>query len=600
MLSVDGWGRLRPGLCQQQQRLVRRVISPSRRCFYKPHKPTKTKYTTKNFKEESPVQLSDLLGLLGGLALFLYGMQMMSSGLEAAAGDRMKSILERLTANRFMGVLVGAAITAVIQSSSATTVMVVGFVNAGMMTLNQAVWIIMGANVGTTVTGILVSLDMGAIAPLFAFLGVVFVVFVKKPKLQNIGQILAGLGVLFIGMDMMSAAMAPLRDSQTFIHLVSNFSNPLLGILAGAGFTAVVQSSSAAVGILQTLSNSGIIPFSSAVFVLFGSNIGTCITAVLAAIGTSRNARRTTIIHLMFNIIGTVVFTVAVMALPITDLIESLIPGPMAQIAAMHTSFNIITTILLLPLGNYLAKAAVKILPELPEEDADEAMKLEYLTPVHPTAKENVLGSSAIYVDQLQHELMRMLSMARSNVQDSFDTVLNRSRSQVEQISKTEDYLDFLNKEISKHISNLITYETNERSSTIVSSYFTISSNIERIGDHAMNVCGYSKRLLEKNVTFSEEANREMLQMRDVCLKAIDALLKDTGDLQWLSEIAALEQKIDDMTIQFRRNHLGRMRSGVCSDEACILYAELLTDFERIGDHVLNIGQELTVVHEQA
>lgn len=600
MLSVDGWGRLRPGLCQQQQRLVRRVISPSRRCFYKPHKPTKTKYTTENFKEESPVQLSDLLGLLGGLALFLYGMQMMSSGLEAAAGDRMKSILERLTANRFMGVLVGAAITAVIQSSSATTVMVVGFVNAGMMTLNQAVWIIMGANVGTTVTGILVSLDMGAIAPLFAFLGVVFVVFVKKPRLQNIGQILAGLGVLFIGMDMMSAAMAPLRDSQTFIHLVSNFSNPLLGILAGAGFTAVVQSSSAAVGILQTLSNSGIIPFSSAVFVLFGSNIGTCITAVLAAIGTSRNARRTTIIHLMFNIIGTVVFTVAVMALPITDLIESLVPGPMAQIAAMHTSFNIITTILLLPLGNYLAKAAVKILPELPEEDADEAMKLEYLTPVHPTAKENVLGSSAIYVDQLQHELMRMLGMARSNVQDSFDTVLNRSRSQVEQISKTEDYLDFLNKEISKHISNLITYETNERSSTIVSSYFTISSNIERIGDHAMNVCGYSKRLLEKNVTFSEEANREMLQMRDVCLKAIDALLKDTGDLQWLSEIAALEQKIDDMTIQFRRNHLGRMRSGVCSDEACILYAELLTDFERIGDHVLNIGQELTVVHEQA
>lgn len=546
------------------------------------------------------MQLSDLLGLLGGLALFLYGMQMMSSGLEAAAGDRMKSILERLTANRFMGVLVGAAITAVIQSSSATTVMVVGFVNAGMMTLNQAVWIIMGANVGTTVTGILVSLDMGAIAPLFAFLGVVFVVFVKKPKLQNIGQILAGLGVLFIGMDMMSASMAPLRDSQTFIHLVSNFSNPLLGILAGAGFTAVVQSSSAAVGILQTLSNSGIIPFSSAVFVLFGSNIGTCITAVLAAIGTNRNARRTTIIHLMFNIIGTVVFTAAVMVLPITDLIESLVPGPMAQIAAMHTSFNIITTILLLPLGNYLAKAAVKILPELPEEDADEAMKLEYLTPVHPTAKENVLGSSAIYVDQLQHELMRMLDMARSNVQDSFDTVLNRSRSQVEQISKTEDYLDFLNKEISKHISNLITYETNERSSTIVSSYFTISSNIERIGDHAMNVCGYSKRLLEKNITFSEEANREMLQMRDVCLKAIDALLKDTGDLQWLSEIAALEQKIDDMTIQFRRNHLGRMRSGVCSDEACILYAELLTDFERIGDHVLNIGQELTVVHEQA
>ena len=545
------------------------------------------------------MQLSDLLGLLGGLALFLYGMQMMSSGLEAAAGDRMKSILERLTANRFMGVLVGAAITAVIQSSSATTVMVVGFVNAGMMTLNQAVWIIMGANIGTTVTGILVSLDMGAIAPLFAFLGVVFVVFIKKQQLQNIGQILAGLGVLFIGMDMMSAAMSPLRDSQLFIDLVSNFSNPLLGILFGTVFTAVIQSSSAAVGILQTLANSGIIPFSSAVFVLFGSNIGTCVTAVLAAIGTNRNARRTTVIHLMFNIIGTAVFTVAVLVLPITSLIESLVDGPMAQIAAMHTTFNIVTTLLLLPLGNYMAKAAVKILPELPEEDTGDEMKLEFLTPVHPTAKENILGSSAIYVEQLQHELMRMLGMARDNIKASFDTVIARDRSQVEKVGQVEDYLDFLNKEISKHISTLITYETNERGSTMVSSYFTITGNIERIGDHAMNVCGYTKRLVEKNITFSDMANEEMGQMRDVCLKAIDALLKDTGDLVWLSEIAALEQKIDDMTVQFRRNHLDRMRSGICSDEACILYAELLTDFERIGDHVLNIGQELAVIHEQ-
>ena len=543
------------------------------------------------------MQLSDLLGLLGGLALFLYGMQMMSSGLEAAAGDKMKSILERLTANRFLGVLVGAAITAVIQSSSATTVMVVGFVNAGMMTLNQAVWIIMGANIGTTVTGILVSLDMGAIAPLFAFLGVVFVVFVKNQKLQNIGEILAGLGVLFIGMDMMSASMSPLRDSQLFIDLVSNFSNPLLGILFGAGFTAIIQSSSAAVGILQTLANSGIIPFSSAVFVLFGSNIGTCITAVLAAIGTSRNARRTTIIHLMFNIIGTAFFTVAVLVLPITSLIESLVAGPMAQIAAMHTTFNLVTTCLLLPLGNYLAKAATKILPELPEEVTDE-MHLEFITPIPSTAKENVLGMSAIYVEQLQHELMRMLSMARDNIKDSFDAVIARDRSKVEKIGQVEDYLDFLNKEISKNISTLIAYETNEHSSTMVSSYFTITGNIERVGDHAMNVCGYTKRMTEKNITFSDAANEEMVQMRDVCLKVIDTLLKDKGDLVWLSEIAALEQKIDDMTVQFRRNHLDRMRAGTCSDEACILYAELLTDFERIGDHALNIGQELAVIHE--
>lgn len=543
------------------------------------------------------MQFSDLLGLLGGLALFLYGMQMMSSGLEAAAGDKMKSILERLTANRFMGVLVGAVITAVIQSSSATTVMVVGFVNAGMMTLNQAVWIIMGANIGTTVTGILVSLDMGAIAPLFAFLGVVFVVFIKNQKLQNIGQILAGLGVLFIGMDMMSAAMNPLRDSQLFIDLVSNFSNPLLGILCGTVFTAVIQSSSAAVGILQTLASAGIIPFSSAAFVLFGTNIGTCVTAVLASVGTNRNARRTTIIHLMFNIIGTVIFTLAIMVLPITSLIESLVAGPMAQIAAMHTSFNIVTTLMLLPLGNYLAKLAVKILPELPEEEIEE-MHLEFLTPVHPTAKENILGTSAIYVEQLQHELMRMLTMARENIDDSFQAVINRDRSNAEKIEQVEDYLDFLNKEISKHISTLITYETNERGSTMVSSYFTITGNIERIGDHAMNVCGYTRKLLEKNITFSDAASKEMAQMRDVCLKVVDYLLNNQGDLIWLSEIAALEQQIDDMRRQFRQAHLGRMKSGECSDEACILYSELLTDFERIGDHALNIGQELAVIHE--
>ena len=546
------------------------------------------------------MNLDILLGLLGGLALFLYGMQMTSSGLEAAAGDKMKSILERLTSNRFMGVLVGAIITAVIQSSSATTVMVVGFVNAGMMTLNQAVWIIMGANIGTTITGILVSLDMGAIAPLFAFVGVVLVVFIKKQKIQHVGQILAGLGVLFIGMDMMSAAMAPLRQSQMFIDLVSNFSNPVIGILVGAGFTAIIQSSAAAVGIVQTLANADIIPFASAAFVLFGTNIGTCITAVLASIGTNRNARRATIIHLLFNVIGTVVFTSLVLVLPVTNLIESLVSNPMAQIAAMHTSFNIVTTILLLPLGNYLAKLAITILPELPQTAEDkQSMHLAYIKPISRPGTDRRLGISAINEDQLQNELMRMLSMARDNISDSFQAVINRDRSLIEKVSYVEDYLDFLNKEISKHISNLIAYETNENSSAVISNFFTITGNIERIGDHAMNVCGYTRKLTERNISFSSQAAEELVQMRDVCLKAIDTLmLRGGGDLLWLSDVAALEQRIDDMTIQFRRAHLQRMKEGVCTDEACILYAELLTDFERIGDHVLNIGQELAAIHE--
>ena len=358
-----------------------------------------------------PMSVSGLLSLLGGLALFLYGMQMMSSGLEAAAGSKMKLILERLTANRFLGVLVGAGITAVIQSSSATTVMVVGFVNSGMMTLNQAVWIIMGANIGTTITGQLIALDVGALAPLFAFIGVAMVVFVKMPRAHHIGQIMAGLGVLFIGMEMMSSSMMPLRDSQAFVDLMTRFSNPLLGIAVGALFTALIQSSSASVGILQALATSGAISFSSSVFILFGQNIGTCITAVLASIGTSRSAKRATIIHLMFNIIGTVLFTILCILFPLADLVASFTPdAPAAQIANMHTTFNIVTTLLLLPLGNQLASLAVRILPEQPEENRDE-MHLEYLTPVQVSSKDGNLGASAIHIGQLQQELDRMLDM---------------------------------------------------------------------------------------------------------------------------------------------------------------------------------------------
>ena len=301
--------------------------------------------------------LTDFMGLLGGLALFLYGMQMMSVGLEAAAGNKMKQILERLTANRFLGVLVGAVITAVIQSSSATTVMVVGFVNSGMMTLRQAVWIIMGANIGTTITGQLIALDVGAIAPLIAFLGVAIVVFSKNEKLHHIGNIFAGLGILFIGMDMMSAAMKPLADSEEFVSLLTKFENPLLGILAGMIFTALIQSSSASVGILQALAGIGDIGLNIAAFVLFGQNIGTCITALLASIGTSRNAKRTTVIHISFNVIGTIIFTILCLSTPLVAMVQGWTPNnASAQIANLHTLFNIVTTILLLPFATWLTR----------------------------------------------------------------------------------------------------------------------------------------------------------------------------------------------------------------------------------------------------
>ena len=541
------------------------------------------------------MNVTDLLGLLGGLALFLYGMQMMSAGLEDAAGNRMKQILERLTANRFLGVAVGAGITAVIQSSSATTVMVVGFVNSGMMTLKQAVWIIMGANIGTTITGQLIALDVGALAPLFAFVGVVFIVFVKKVIFHHYGQIIAGLGILFIGMEMMSSAMMPLRDSAAFVDLVSNFSNPFIGILAGAVFTALIQSSSASVGILQALAVSGVIGLPTAVYVLFGQNIGTCITAVLASIGTSRNAKRTTVIHLMFNIIGTALFTAVCMATPLTAFMVSLTPdNPAAQIANMHTLFNIVTTLLLLPFGTYLAELATKILPDRGTEDID-MMHLAYIRPME-SSKDHQIGSSAIVIGSVRRELGRMASMAADNVSRSFQAVIDGTPDSLPQVEETEEYIDFLNKEISKNISHSIAFEANEKDSALISAFFKISGNLERIGDHAVNICEYTKRMQEKRIAFSEQAKSEISQMQSVCASSMKLLLSmEELTVSSLSEVAALEQKIDDMTDLFRQNQFKRMQKGTCSDEACILYSEMLTDFERIGDHMLNIGQELAL-----
>ncbi len=547
------------------------------------------------------MQISDAIGLLGGLALFLYGMNMMSDGLEAAAGNKMKMILEKLTSNRFLAVIVGAVVTAVVQSSSATTVMVVGFVNSGLMTLNQAVWLIMGANIGTTITGQLVALDVGAIAPLFCFAGVAMISFLKNPKIHNWAMIPAGLGMLFIGMDMMSASMSPLRDSQLFVDIVSTFSNPLVGILVGAVFTALIQSSSASVGILQALAMGGVIQMNTAVYVLFGQNIGTCVTSVLASIGASRAAKRTTYIHMMFNVIGTAIFTIVAMSFPLVEFIESLSPGDVTkQIANMHTVFNIVTTLLLLPLGNYMAKLTYKILPEIPEEIPTD-LHLEYLNEENTgMAEKGSLGASILHIDLLKAEVFRMLGMARESVVMGYDAVMNNDSSLQQKAEEIEEYLDYLNKEISHYISHSISYESNEQVATAMSRYYAIVGNIERIGDHANNITNYVGMMKDKNIVFSAEAHSQLGAMKAVSVEAIERLEDASQPGSLVPDVSALEEAMDDMTVLFRDQHVARMKAGTCGEDATILFSELLTDFERIGDHALNIAQQLTKLQRES
>lgn len=535
--------------------------------------------------------VTDILSLFGGLALFMYGMQMMSNGLEAAAGNKMKAILEKLTSNRVKGVLVGAGITAVIQSSSATTVMLVGFVNSGLMTLKQAVWVIMGANIGTTITGQLIALDMGAIAPIFAIGGVFAIMFVKNERVHHVSSIFAGLGILFMGMDMMGAAMVPLQESEEFISMMTKFSNPILGILVGALFTALIQSSSASIGILQALASTGMIPLSSAVYVLFGQNIGTCITAVLASIGTKVNAKRTTILHMLFNVIGTVIFTLICMVTPYVSFIESLTPGnPVAQIANAHTVFNIATTLLLLPFGSLLADVAVHILPDSKKTD-DEELCLKYIRPFETSY---VIGHSAMAVSQVRDEVGRMLGMVSKNIVDAFDILIHYDEKLKKKIMEREEYIDYLNKGISEYIVSLMTSEKSMSDSLQINGYYVIISNLERIGDHTVNLLEYADDMKKWDQQFSENVIEEFEEMKNQCVTALenirDVTAENAGEV--LARAVIMEQKNDDMRDKYLKKQLQRLKKGKCKPQSGIVFSEILTDFERMGDHTLNIAEQ--------
>lgn len=539
------------------------------------------------------MKLTNLFSMLGGLALFLYGMNMMSNGLEMAAGDKMKTILEKLTSNRILGVLVGALVTAIIQSSSATTVMVVGFVNSGLMSLTSAVWVIMGANIGTTITGQLIAIDITAIAPLIAFIGVAMIVFFKSQKLDAIGGVIGGLGILFIGMETMSSAMVPLRTMPEFVGLISKFQNPFIGILVGALFTALIQSSSASVGILQALAKSGVMTLSSSIYVLFGQNIGTCITSVLASIGTSKNAKRTTIIHLSFNIIGTVLFVTISMLFPFADLVQSLTPSNVAaQIANVHTIFNVTTTLLLLPIGTKLVDLACRILPDSEEDQQD--MQLKYLD-FSIFDNDYHIGTSAIANTQLFNETQHMLNVANHNVKRAFELLDHYDEEKYIRLQKDEEYINYLNQQVINFTTAVISREFQAESSQSIVLFLKLSSDLERIGDHAMNIAARAQKLAKDDTHFSEDALKEIGIMESLCNNILDELIiMDYDEFKYIvDKVDVMEDNIDKTQHQFAVNQLIRLKEKKCTTENSVIYTKILTDFERIGDHGLNIAESL-------
>ena len=539
------------------------------------------------------MKLTNIFSMLGGLALFLYGMNMMSNGLELAAGNKMKTILEKLTSNRILGDLVGALVTAIIQSSSATTVMVVGFVNSGLMSLTSAVWVIMGANIGTTITGQLIAIDITAIAPLIAFIGVAMIVFFKSKKLDAFGSVIGGLGILFIGMETMSNAMVPLRTMPEFVGLISKFQNPFIGILVGALFTALIQSSSASVGILQALAKSGVMTLSSSIYVLFGQNIGTCITSVLASIGTSKNAKRTTIIHLTFNIIGTVIFVSISMLFPFAHLVESITPNNVAaQIANVHTIFNVATTLLLLPIGTKLVDLAKMILPDDPEDH--QHMSLKYLD-FSIFNNDYHIGTSAIANTQLFNETQHMLNVANHNVKRAFELLDHFDQEKYERLLKDEEYINYLNQQIIDFTTEVISNEFPTEGSQTIVLFLKLSSDLERIGDHAINIASRAQKLAEDDTHFSADALKEISIMESLCNNILDELIiLDYDEFKNIvDKVDIMEDNIDKTQHQFTVNQLIRLKEKKCSTENSIIYTKILTDFERIGDHGLNIAESL-------
>ena len=533
--------------------------------------------------------VTNLVELLGGLGAFLFGMKYMGDGLELAAGSKMKDLLEKLTRNRILGFLLGVFVTVVIQSSSATTVMVMGFINAGIMDLAQATGVIFGANIGTTITSVLIALDVSGIAPFCICVGAFMMLYSKKAKVKHIGQVILGFGLLFQGLHTMSGAMKPLGQVAWFQNFIMNARNPILGILVGALICAVIQSSSAAVGILQALALQGLMPLHFASYLICGINIGSAMPTILASMSARNNAKRAAMIYLIYNVVGGVVMTLVTMVLPYTDLVERLIPDPMFQVSVIHILFKVVSAAILLPCTNLVVKLTYKLIPKQKHEDA---ARLEYIDV-------NLVGNPSVSLLQIRSEVDRMSKLVGENISLAMDGVLSNEVRNAQTITENESVIDYLTDAISDYLVKFNVHELSTQEAMYVNRVYQALNDLERIGDYAEHLLHVNERSTEKNLAYSEVARTEAMELYDnvkeLYANATARFYSQDIGIDELKHLARLERENRKKAKQAQQNHMDRLRAGECSAEAGIMFGEVLNSLNRIGGHSINIAEAAVV-----
>jgi len=546
-----------------------------------------------NFQEEF-MENFDLWGiaikLIGGLGLFIYGMHIMAEGLQKSAGNRLKKIVEMLTKNRIMAVGIGAVFTAIVQSSSATTVMVVGFVNAGIMNLTQAVGIIMGANIGTTITAQIVSLKLTAIAPIAIAAGVIMMLASNNTRHKKYAQILIGFGILFMGMDVMKEAVHPLRSYEGFTNLLMSFGNPNImdtfkAILTGFAVTAVVQSSSATTGILIALASAGMLPISAAFPVLLGTNIGTCVTAMISSVGANKTAKRAAIVHLLFNIIGTVIFVAVFLVFKdsMINLLRETADSPERQLANAHTIFNIVNTVILLPFAGLLVYMANRILPY--DAELEEVEGIKYLD-------ERFLETPSIAITLVMKEVLHMGNLATKSLDKSIDAFVQSNMKLVEETFRIEESINQMEHAITDYIIKLSNASISVQDREKIDGLFSTVNDIERVGDHAENLAELAMYRIENKLTFSDSAIEEVKEMGAKALDATREALSslEKGDNHIAQQVIEWEGNIDVMEKTLRKKHIKRLNDQKCNPSSGVIFLDLISNLERVGDHASNIA----------